>query len=359
MSKATMFACATCGQKFAGYGGKRKYCSAHCMAIAYKGKSPHNKDQVERPCLICGKPFTATRQSLQKYCSRTCYHVARKGVPLRPPQHITTVCHTCGKTFDADSPSRKFCSRTCAGRTRIGLPPTNKTVTERQCMVCGATFSTSLSADKKYCSTECYHEARRGVAVTPRKRVKRVCKTCGKEFETWPSLLKNGGANFCSRECHHAHQRTIRGEQHPLKKQYARLTCQWCGETYECIPALASRSRFCSRNCLGAYTVSKRPFSKLERTVAAYFDEIGITYVQQAPVSHYVCDFYLPDYNLLVECDGWRHQFQVQIDKDALRDRKFKELGYRVLHLTDKQIESKHAEYKTILIGALGLSPKP
>lgn len=44
--------------------------------------------------------------------------------------------------------------------------------------------------------------------------------------------------------------------------------------------------------------------TKPERYFAKILDELDIQYETQAPVKRYVCDFYLPEYNMIIEIDG-------------------------------------------------------
>lgn len=86
---------------------------------------------------------------------------------------------------------------------------------------CGKHFVTKYTIDKwpyksghqqlRYCSKKCQLEAQR------KDKIKRICKApdCGKEFEVFPSVVKNGGGNTCSRECYHKYNS---GDNHPKWK---------------------------------------------------------------------------------------------------------------------------------------------
>lgn len=72
------------------------------------------------------------------------------------------------------------------------------------------------------------------------------CRRCGKAFHVKPSAHANGRAKvYCSVQCRHAAQ----------KKE---IVCPTCGQTFSVPVSHATRSRFCSRECL------KKSFKKNE-----------------------------------------------------------------------------------------------
>jgi very-short-patch-repair endonuclease len=80
-----------------------------------------------------------------------------------------------------------------------------------------------------------------------------------------------------------------------------------------------------------------RRSSALERTVAAVLDLLGEPYEAQKRIGRYAVDFYLPDRDLIVECDGeYWHRDKT---RDDLRDANLRESGYHhIVHIPGKAI---------------------
>ena len=69
--KERTFQCANCGKEFkAMYGGKKNtFCGNNCKS-AYRRKI--KADFIEKPCEVCGKPFSSNKYNHQHTCSREC-----------------------------------------------------------------------------------------------------------------------------------------------------------------------------------------------------------------------------------------------------------------------------------------------
>lgn len=95
---------------------------------------------------------------------------------------------------------------------------------------------------------------------------------------------------------------------------------------------------------------------------AAMLSEMEISYEQQYSVDRYYCDFYLPDYNLVIEVDGdyWHanpNQFtsddligpkQIRADKiwesDQIREEQIKSCGYNMLRIWASDLNTINLE---------------
>lgn len=79
-----------------------------------------------------------------------------------------------------------------------------------------------------------------------------------------------------------------------------------------------------------------RRSSSLERAVANVLDILEVQYEAQKRIGRYSVDFYLPERNLVIECDGeYWHQDKT---RDDLRDANLRESGYQVVHVPGKAI---------------------
>ena len=78
----------------------------------------------------------------------------------------------------------------------------------------------------------------------------------------------------------------------------------------------------------------------------AALDGAAIAYEYQFGVGgKFLCDFYLPAANLIIECDGlfWHSRPSAQ-RRDASKDAYLRKCGYTVMRFTDRQINSNIAE---------------
>lgn len=97
--------CKGCPTVFQTYASrKRDFCSHSCAARFNNPKTV----LAERPCPICGKPFTPpTTHAKQKYCSVPCGDIGKR-------RQVWTVCMYCGLEFTkAQSFRAKYCSPEC------------------------------------------------------------------------------------------------------------------------------------------------------------------------------------------------------------------------------------------------------
>jgi len=66
---------------------------------------------------------------------------------------------------------------------------------------------------------------------------------------------------------------------------------------------------------------------------------LGFPFLRQRPIENYIADFLCKDLNLIIEIDGYSHQFKYE--EDIERDARLKQLGFHVLRFTDDEI-TKH-----------------
>ena len=55
---------------------------------------------------------------------------------------------------------------------------------------------------------------------------------------------------------------------------------------------------------LNKMMISKRPMTKIEKKMAILLGDLNINYERNYPIDVFLVDFYLPKYNLVIECDG-------------------------------------------------------
>lgn len=212
----------------------------------------------ERLCEHCGERFMAPRSAIKKgmgkYCSKECsYSGLRKG-------HIS-VCEYCGKNFWVQpfysAHGRKYCSRTCYG-------------------------------------------------ASMERRVTCTCQQCGKEFSVLP---KQSQQMFCSWGCLHQHRREALPAEE-IKRMYLdgnlampQIAKQF-GVSVSSIQSRLEAMNIPRRNHSERIVSQTRFGNSLEMEMQRILDELGFAYKHSQKIEQRFFDFYLPDFNVLIECDG-------------------------------------------------------
>lgn len=91
--------------------------------------------------------------------------------------------------------------------------------------------------------------------------------------------------------------------------------------------------------CLEA-TRLREPTS-IERAVAGVLSELGIVFEPQVLFKYYVADLYLPEHNVIIECDGdYWHSTPAMIAHDKKRDKWFTNHGIGIIRLKECNIKA-------------------
>ncbi len=276
-------------------------------------------------CKCCGKEFE-TKYRGNQYCSRNCVNT-----PC-----IETTCQICGKSYLAaprNIKNAKWCSVECRN-TYNRERQAHKTCKQSTCtcVVCGNEFQVRASVAKvqKYCSQACWGK-HFGDTVSGTKnfnwkpKVTKTCPTCNKQFETFPS--RGERKTYCSMECA-THKVTVH--------------CAKCGKAMELQPSRAKERVYCSIDCQLTDQATKRygdQRTSIELVIAAMLSDMKLDYIEQYPVKWYTCDFYLPQYHAVIECDGdYWHNLPHSLRKDKAKNTFLRRGGYALLRLTETQI---------------------
>jgi very-short-patch-repair endonuclease len=77
-----------------------------------------------------------------------------------------------------------------------------------------------------------------------------------------------------------------------------------------------------------------------EQKMKEIFINNNIKFIEQYKVENYFADFYLPDYNLIIECDGeYWHNYPNGTKKDWLKNKLYKEKGFKILRIWNQFIK--------------------
>ena len=78
----------------------------------------------------------------------------------------------------------------------------------------------------------------------------------------------------------------------------------------------------------------------IERGMERFLDQSKISYVYQHLIDGHCVDFFLPDFQMVVECDGdYWHSLPGREESDILRTERMKQLGYIVVRVSGSTIE--------------------
>ena len=64
----------------------------------------------------------------------------------------------------------------------------------------------------------------------------------------------------------------------------------------------------------------------------------GYDFHRQKPIDQYILDFFCHELMLGIEVDGYSHQLEDIQKKDAIKEKRLKELGIYVMRFTDDQV---------------------
>jgi len=286
--------CLNCNTEFTPKKSNTKYCSIKCSG-------EHHRDRIKVNCLVCGKEFTTfpckIKDNRGKFCSKECADISLRGA-VKENSKIKLSCDYCGKDilvhpYRLKDYKSHFCSKECK----------NKYLSEH--------FSGENAFGFK------------------NRTVIKKCEICNKEFKAKLINIEKGYDRFCSRECSNEHMKTLSGEKSAKYERFD-YACKTCGKILKLTKHRlndGSKNHFCSHSCRSAYTVKycmPNKNTSIEIIIKSVLDSLNILYEQQYIIKGFVVDFYLPDYNLLIECDGdYWHSRPEQIKRDHTRKRSF------------------------------------
>ncbi|MFA6270122.1 MAG: DUF559 domain-containing protein [Candidatus Paceibacterota bacterium] len=69
-------------------------------------------------------------------------------------------------------------------------------------------------------------------------------------------------------------------------------------------------------------------------------NKLGVKFKRQHSIGGYIVDFYCQKYRLIIELDGEIHNTKEAQEYDAVRDKYFKELDYKILRFQNREVEN-------------------
>lgn len=177
------------------------------------------------------------------------------------------------------------------------------------------------------------------------------CPKCGREKAN--NKLRDSFDDFCAK-AHKVHGETFVYDETTYKynKDKIKITCKKCGHTFEQLP----RRHLDGDGC----PICNKNISKLENNLEYFFKNNNIEYIPQWTTSYLkekrvpkTIDFYLPKYNIAIECQGIQHFCQVHyfrdkldytVNNDMFKFNKCTENNVKVLYYLPKKFYKKITE---------------
>ena len=154
-------------------------------------------------------------------------------------------------------------------------------------------------------------------------KLKGICKMCGKKI-----LIQKAGRDkvrFCSNKCAHE---MMSGINHP---------CYGIKRTEE--QNEANRQNMIKRRSNGEF--SNYLGTSIERKMENWLLFNDILYVNQYPYKLGVADFWLPESNLIIHCDGtYWHSNQKVVERDIRQDKWLEQNDYLSIRLKEEYINN-------------------
>lgn len=266
------------------------------------------------------------------------------------------------------------------------IPYASRILVKCECDVCRVIFFRKRVDVKKTtcCSTTCRNEfIKSNNPNPPIEYVKVVCETCGENFKVNPAKFRKQNHFLCSRACYATHRsNTYLGDkiynyqnfvvpcatcQKDIKKKKFELKHQ---KNFFCSPECYYRHRSENYSEYITHTLNNTRSETLpEMKVRKYLDDNRILYVQECLIEKvYYADFYLPEYDVILEVYGdyWHVNPEIYgkepgkrsisdlqysfIKRDKKRNGHLRHLGYDLFFIWEKQIKEDLDYYMGILI---------
>ncbi|MDW3195319.1 MAG: DUF559 domain-containing protein [Cytophagales bacterium] len=76
----------------------------------------------------------------------------------------------------------------------------------------------------------------------------------------------------------------------------------------------------------------------VSRDVLSRKQMMGYRFLRQRPIDRYIADFFSKELKLIIELDGYIHQFEEMARKDQIMEERLGSLGYHILLSEDEEV---------------------
>jgi very-short-patch-repair endonuclease len=77
----------------------------------------------------------------------------------------------------------------------------------------------------------------------------------------------------------------------------------------------------------------------------------GYTFLRQRPVGNYIADFMCKELNLIIEVDGYTHDFKETAENDIQRQQHLEAMGFTILRFSDQSVMDFLPDVNEIITG--------
>lgn len=86
--------------------------------------------------------------------------------------------------------------------------------------------------------------------------------------------------------------------------------------------------------------------TSIEKKIQSLLQQLNIEYESQKCIYNFIVDFYLPKYNIIIECDGdYWHNLQHIVKRDIIKNKIFNDNDYKMIRIQEKQIKRLTKEF--------------
>lgn len=221
----------------------------------------------------------------------------------------------------------------------------NKKITVK-CKQCKNDFyitpSILLKGKGKYCTKDCYSKSMIGVAPPEQARINAIASNTGRKCseETKRKISKANSQNNGFKNKHHTLE--------SLKKISEASLKNWGNESYRNkILNDPKKKEYCRRGALeAAKKMSTLGYydTKPELLMQSILNKLNIKFSHPFEIKNiehfYLCDFYIPEYNLVIEVDGkYWHKYPNLREIDLIRNDELKNKGYNLIRVWENEFD--------------------
>lgn len=129
--------------------------------------------------------------------------------------------------------------------------------------------------------------------------------------------------------------------------------CEWCGEEtppkshyVSTMIEQGEQKAFCSESCVLMYGRNQLKgirkdggMTSIERKVSKALEIDSTIFMQEFPIGIYFADFYIPEHNVLIECDGdYWHSLPEVVERDIRKNQYYDDHGFHYIRLSETDI---------------------
>lgn len=204
-----------------------------------------------------------------------------------------------------------------------------------------------LKRKTNYCSLKCYWTG------TNKKHL-RICKSCQKEFYVVDTLVKKGFGFYCSKQCKKiftVSKSTYKRRpkfcsktcKDNFERDYVSRICRGCKKQFELPRSSLNRGHgsYCSWECYKHF----KGETSIEQRIRIELEKLKEPFKQEIRFGRFRADFYLPNRNLIIECDGsyWHRDIKIK-ERDKRKDKFLQALGYKIIRFSEESIRNYNPE---------------